>query len=98
MKHRKVLAAFALTLALAGCKAQDADPAPMVQSVTAVHPTSGLRVIAVAITHAGKLHTVKAELAQSQQEQAKGLMFRTALGPDEGMLFRLPRPNRPVSG
>ncbi|MEQ1498155.1 MAG: DUF192 domain-containing protein [Novosphingobium sp.] len=87
MKHRNALAALALTLALAGCKAQEGDPAPTVPTVTAVHPASGLRVIAVAITHAGKLHTVKAELAQSQQEQAKGLMFRTALGPDEGMLF-----------
>ena len=29
----------------------------------------------------------RVELARSPQEQSKGLMFRTELGPDEGMIF-----------
>ena len=34
----------------------------------------------------------KVELAQSPDEQAKGLMFRTHLREDEGMLFLFPKP------
>ena len=85
MKQLPILAAIAL--ALAACKGPAAEPAAAASSDAAVHPTSGLRIIPVTITHAGKAHVFKAELAQSPQEQAKGLMFRTSLGPDEAMLF-----------
>ncbi|MGB7654231.1 MAG: DUF192 domain-containing protein [Novosphingobium sp.] len=85
MKHLPILAAIALTLA--ACKGPAAEPAAAASADAAVHPESGLRIIPVTITHAGKAHVFKAELAQSPQDQAKGLMFRTALGPDEAMLF-----------
>jgi uncharacterized protein len=85
MKHLPILAAIAL--ALAACKGPAAEPVATASSDVAVHPESGLRIISVTITHAGKPHVFKAELAQSPQDQAKGLMFRTALGPDEAMLF-----------
>ena len=85
--HSALVWPILLALALTACKAQDAEPAAAASSDAAVHPTSGLRIIPVTITHAGKAHVFKAELAQSPQDQAKGLMFRTALGPDEAMLF-----------
>lgn len=40
--------------------------------------------------------SLKVELAQTPQEQEKGLMFRTLLGENEGMLFLYPSP-RPVA-
>lgn len=47
------------------------------------HPESGLPVISVDV--AG--HSVKAEVARSEEEQSRGLMYRRALGKNEGMLF-----------
>lgn len=53
----------------------------------AVHPESGLTVVPLTVSHDGKTHKFRVELARSSQEQAKGLMFRTAMGANEGMLF-----------
>jgi uncharacterized membrane protein (UPF0127 family) len=88
MTIRLALAALALTLA--GCKGQGANEAP------AVHAESGLAVVPLTITSGGKVHRFRVELAQTTEEQAQGLMFRTRLGPDEGMLFPM-EPPRPAS-
>lgn len=85
MKRLPILAAIALVLT--ACEGPAAEPAAATSADASAHPESGLRIIPVTITHAGKAHVFKAELAQSPQEQAKGLMFRTVLGPDEAMLF-----------
>ncbi len=92
--HSALVWPILLALALTACKAQDAEPAGAASSDAAVHPASGLRIITVTITHAGKAHSFKAELAQNPQDQAKGLMFRTALGPDEAMLFPFDPPKQ----
>lgn len=84
--------AAALALALAGCKGTDADPAAT--ATIAIHPESRLPVIPLTVTHAGTVQNFKVELAQTPQDQAKGLMFRTALGPDEGMLFPFDPPKQ----
>ncbi|HTN14799.1 MAG TPA: DUF192 domain-containing protein [Sphingomonadaceae bacterium] len=85
-----LLAALA---ALGACSAQDkasADsPAPLAQP--ARHPESGLEVAPLAITQGGKVHHFMVEVAVSEEEQAKGLMFRRQMGADEGMIF----PRRP---
>ncbi|WP_338142324.1 DUF192 domain-containing protein [Altericroceibacterium xinjiangense] len=44
----------------------------------------------------GKRHTFKVEVAQSPEEQARGLMFRERMGTNEGMLF-LRNPPGPAS-
>lgn len=36
-------------------------------------------------------HKITVEVAKNRQEQATGLMFRTEIGQDEGMLFLYPR-------
>jgi len=79
------LAAVALT----ACSTQVASEPARSESVAvdAVHPVSGLRVIPLKVTSKGKAHGFAVELADSPQEQSRGLMFRTELGPDEGMLF-----------
>lgn len=40
----------------------------------------------------GKVHTFTVEVAQTAQEQAYGLMFRSAVPADKGMLFPLDTP------
>lgn len=73
-------------LALAGCSTQAAAPAQQTAARDA-HPVSGLDVIPLAISQNGKTHRFKVEVARTAQDQSRGLMFRTELGPDEGMLF-----------
>ena len=95
---RMICAAAALAVALSACSssasegasAQAASPA----AETARHPESGLRIIPLTVTDDGKRHEFRVELAQSRYEQAKGLMFRTAMGADEGMLFPMDPPRQ----
>jgi uncharacterized membrane protein (UPF0127 family) len=84
-----ILASFAL--AAAACSPQAATPAPTPQQVApAKHPLSGLDVIPLTISQNGKTHTFRVEMARTDAEQQKGLMFRTQMGKDEGMLFPSP--------
>jgi hypothetical protein len=62
-------------------------PAPAAAGQAGLHPVSGLRVIDLTIDRAGKPLAFKVELAASAEAQARGLMFRTELGDNEGMLF-----------
>lgn len=58
---------------------------------------SGLSVVPLSIrTAAGKTHAFKVEVARSESEQARGLMFRDKLAPDGGMIFPM-NPPRPAS-
>lgn len=41
---------------------------------------------------AGGMHVIQAEIAQSQQERATGMMFRTEMGANAGMLFVFEQP------
>ena len=89
------LIALALALTLAGCSS-DGGGTPVSTQAPSVHPVSGLRVIPLTVTHAGTRHTFRVEVASTAAEQEKGLMFRTAMGPDEGMIFPV-HPPRPAS-
>jgi uncharacterized membrane protein (UPF0127 family) len=75
-------------LVLPACSPQAAEraPAPAAERA-AVHPESGLEVIPLTVTSLGRTHAFRVEVARTQEQQARGLMFRTAMGPDEGMLF-----------
>lgn len=46
-----------------------------------------LQVETLEIATAGGIKTFQVEVARSSEQQAKGLMFRTALADDRGMLF-----------
>lgn len=82
-----------LPLLLAACSPNASDAAPQsTQAAPAVHPVSGLTVVPLRVTHAGTVHTFRVEVAGTPQEQAKGLMFRTAMGADEGMIFPMNPP------
>lgn len=90
----KVLAGGALAVGLLpACSpsqtatASAQTPAPIEAAVNARHPISGLEVIDLAVMRADKRLPFKVELADSAAAQARGLMFRTQLGDNEGMLF-----------
>jgi uncharacterized membrane protein (UPF0127 family) len=90
---RLVLAASVLALGLAACSpgesasASAQTPAPAASTAAAVHPVSGLKVIDLTVDRAGKKLAFKVELADTQEAQARGLMFRQTLGDFEGMIF-----------
>lgn len=85
----------AVLLAVSACS-QDGPGAAAATAPArpAVHPESGLPIIPLRVTASGKAHAFRVEVARSPQEQAKGLMFRTAMGADEGMLFVEDPPRR----
>lgn len=83
---------FSLLLVLPACSPQAAEPAPSPVAQPSIHPVSGLEVIPLTVATGGKTHAFRVELARTPQEQARGLMFRTAMGPDEGMLFPYEEP------
>jgi uncharacterized membrane protein (UPF0127 family) len=57
-----------------------------------VHPESGLPVIPLTIDRAGRKLVFRVEVARTAAEQSKGLMFRTRMGADEGMIFPMDPP------
>jgi uncharacterized membrane protein (UPF0127 family) len=84
---------IALSLALAACSTGAADKGGTASHEAAqLHPESGLKVIDLTVSAKGERHHFRVELAASRLEQAKGLMFRTRLGPEEGMLFPMDPP------
>ena len=95
LRVREICAAFGAALLLA-CSPQSSAEAvapPEQTSAPGVHPVSNLKIIPLTVTSGDTVHTFKAELADTPQAQARGLMFRTELGPDEAMIF--PRRERP---
>ena len=86
---------LALLSLAAACSPQPATGGNTVPaSAPAVHPLSGLHVIPLTVTASGKVHRFRVEEARSEAEQSKGLMFRTAMGADEGMIFPMNPPRQ----
>lgn len=85
---------LSLALAVAACSPQtaEAERAPATPAAPAVHPESGLEIIPLAVDLGGKRHTFRMEVARTPAQQEKGLMFRKAMGADEGMLFPYAQP------
>jgi len=86
-----------MVMALVACSTQaatEAAPAPSAEAST--HPVSGLEVIPLTISQDGKEHVLRVEVARSREEWTRGLMFRTEMGADEGMIF-VGRPGQPES-
>jgi uncharacterized membrane protein (UPF0127 family) len=91
MRLNPMMAGLALLLAACSPGAGEASPA-VDQAAAQVHPVSGLMIIPLTVTHGASRHSFRVELAASSAEQAKGLMFRTAMGADEGMIFPMNPP------
>ena len=91
MKRFAFLIMIGLAAACSPQPAAEATPAKAVASAEAQtpqrHPTSGLAVIPLSVTTASGTHRFRAEVAATPAEQQKGMMFRTAMAPDEAMIF-----------
>ncbi len=97
MKQLTRFASFAALALIAGCSPGAADAGARTAKETttsAVHPVSGLPIVPVTITSGAKKQVFHTEVARTAAEQAKGLMFRTALGDDEAMIFLRDPPDR----
>jgi uncharacterized membrane protein (UPF0127 family) len=57
---------------------------------------AGLEQVPLTISSNGLEHRFTVEVARTGEEQAQGLMFRTQLAPDRGMIFPMDPP-RPAS-
>lgn len=56
------------------------------------HAVSGLPVIPLTVTSRGRQFKFRVEVARTEAEQERGLMFRTQMGADEGMIFPMQPP------
>ncbi|MGI8943435.1 MAG: DUF192 domain-containing protein [Qipengyuania sp.] len=75
-------------LLLAACSPQPAaEASSAAETAPAAHPVSGLEVIPLTVTSGARDHRFRVELADTDEAQRRGLMFRTELGDNEGMLF-----------
>lgn len=89
---------IAALLALAACSPGHADSAAQAQAAQGaparLHPISNMPVVPLTVTGAKGVHVFQVEVARSFAEQEKGLMFRTFMGADEGMVFIRTPPDR----
>ncbi len=78
-----------LAIPLLACSPQAADQAPAASTAanSAALSEAGLEIIPVTITTESGTYVIQTEVASTREEQARGMMFRTEMGPDEGMLF-----------
>lgn len=86
---------LALLAAIAACSPMAGEAGQATAKVAAAHsthPVSGLPVIPLTVTTAGKAHGFRVEIAATEPQQAQGLMFRTTMGADEGMIFPMSPP------
>jgi uncharacterized membrane protein (UPF0127 family) len=89
---RAILTALALSIALpmAACSA---DPnAPAENAADPGASTESATTIPLTIEAAGKTHRFNVEVARTDEEQDRGLMFRTSLPADGGMIFPFKKP------
>jgi uncharacterized protein len=84
----------AALLALAACSSVTAEGRQEQAAALARHTESGLEVVPLTIGSGRKVHHFRVEVARTRQEQAKGLMFRTRMGADEGMIFPKATPSQ----
>ncbi|HVF36899.1 MAG TPA: DUF192 domain-containing protein [Sphingomicrobium sp.] len=55
---------------------------------------AGLEQVPLTILSGTRTHRFKVEVARTPEEQSTGLMNRTSLAPDRGMLFPFPEPRQ----
>ncbi len=75
---------------MSGCYAQAGDTtAPSLQTELPVSE-AGLTQVDLSICTSDATHNFIVEVAENGAQQAQGLMFRTQLAPDKGMIFPFP--------
>jgi uncharacterized membrane protein (UPF0127 family) len=93
-----IISLFLLALLLAGCGSSDTGSSDTGSSSTGASTSRGaettgtaseLRTVTIDSSGGGKVE-LRVEIADDPAEQTRGLMGRTALGEDRGMLFVYP--------
>ena len=96
MNHRHLLAASFAVLSLFACRAEPAavSQANAVQAAVEAPRTSpfGLDLVPLEIASRNGRHHFTVEVARTSEQQGQGLMFRTSLAADMGMIFPFPQP------
>lgn len=87
-----VAALAACTLPSAGNSATGGCVAGATQGTS----PAGLEEVSLCISGKGKTRSFTVEIARTTQQQAQGMMYRTTMADDEGMIFPFPRA-RPAS-
>lgn len=87
---------FILPLTLCGTAAACSGNAEAPADNGAAPTAAAARIVPLTILADGREHRFTVEAAVTPEEQAKGLMFRTELPADVGMIFPM-RPPRPAS-
>lgn len=73
--------ALALLASLAACQPSASNAVDVSRS------PAGLEQVPLTITSGQRIHRFTVEIARTQEEQATGLMNRSQLAPDRGMIF-----------
>ena len=90
------LVLFLAALALAtGCRAETTQSVAAAPATARLAP-SGLKLVPLQVRSGTRTHDFLVEVAATEEQQSRGLMYRQRLGPDEGMIFPFPAP-RPAS-
>ena len=79
-------AAFVIAAAVAACSPGSAPPAAAESQVQGQAQT-GLERVPLTIRSATGVHQFQVDIARTPEQQQRGLMFVTALDPNEGMIF-----------
>lgn len=87
-----LLSAFSLS----GCYARTGETAANNPQSEMTVSEAGLKQVPLSIRSADATHGFVVEVAESGDQQAQGLMFRTSLSPDKGMIFPFPE-DKPAS-
>lgn len=92
----KISKAIALSLmllsvsSLPGCYAQTGETTASKTQSELPLSEAGLKQVRLNIRTAEKTHAFVVEVAENAAQQSQGLMFRTELAPDKGMIFPFP--------
>lgn len=90
--HRKLFAGLAL-LTLAACAPAPPQPAPVAPPPVAAQPAAPVFEPLDIVTAKGPVH-FRVEIAADEATREQGLMFRTHLDDDQGMLFDFHTPQQ----
>ena len=76
---------------LNGCYAQNGEASPSSNVAETDRSEAGLRLVPLTVQSGDQTHLFTVEVADTAEEQGRGLMFRTELAPDRGMIFPFSR-------
>ncbi len=91
MKSLKIYTVIVLGLLLWGCNSLPGDRSDLSSVAVADTPTQGQN-LPITATFKVKDQIIELEVARTPEQQEKGLMYRTSLSKNRGMLFTFPTP------